>query len=123
MSLVVVDDGRVVQLRRAHAEAVVGVRRDQQEQTTLQKSGDQRLVLGRRRAEDRLLRGILEPAGRLGQEAGIDRLLQMAIDRGRPPGQVGPAIRLSRAQIAGEFIELAHGINLGFRGLRCKKIH
>lgn len=71
------------------AQAVVGIRRQQQKRVVL-REGAHDVVVGRwRRTESRFLRIHVQVARELLEGATFNQLLEMPIDRRRPGGQIG----------------------------------
>ena len=98
VSLVIVDDRRVVELRRSHAQAVVGVGRHQQEPVIVQEGADQFFRRCGCSAETCLSRRHVDPARNLLEPTLFKQLLEVAIDSVRPLREILAAVGLSRPE-------------------------
>jgi hypothetical protein len=88
MSLVIIDDGLVVELRRADTEAVVCIGRSQKKPIILQEGLDQLVIFRRRLPEISLLGKRVESRPQLRERSIVHELPDMPINGIRPPTQI-----------------------------------
>lgn len=120
MTLVIIDDGLVVKLARADAQAVVGAGRSEKKTVIPEKGGDQFFVLRGRFAENRVRREQVQSARKLGKRAIRDQLLEVSVDSIRPGRQIFATINSAPPQMLFEFLELGHAPNMGRTDRNCK---
>lgn len=102
MSLVVVDQGTVVELRGSQSERVIGGWRKDQKILVAQEGLDQFVIVRRHAAESRLTRCVVQALRQLLQLSARDQFAQMAIYRVRDPSQIFASVHPARAQSAGK---------------------
>ncbi|WP_157076478.1 hypothetical protein [Brevundimonas vesicularis] len=111
MAFEIVDNGFVVQLGRPYPQAVVGVRRDQQEAVVLEEALHQFLRPGGSLAVARLARRQIEAAGDLLQSPFLHELAQMPIHGIGPLLEILTTIDLTRPQSFLHIVERRHWEN------------
>src|SRR5258706_3225987 len=84
VTLVIVDDGLVVELGRADTQLVIGVGRGEEETVVFQKRLDEHLIIGRSLPENRVLGTQVKSSCQLRQRSITDKLLEMPVNSSRP---------------------------------------
>src|SRR5512147_1299155 len=112
MVLVIVNNGRVVKLRRANSQTVVSIGGGQQKFVTLQEGSDNILVGSRSWAKYCFLRTGIEATRKLLQCTVLHELLEIPVNGRGPAGHISTPVGIAWPQMLPELFELIHVHNV-----------